>query len=429
MASTLFNKGAMTTPALTDILYMTTNASGAQDEGFITVTDLRDLMILTKFVVIRPDKLEIAQYLSGGVYSLPANNYVIQGTVDFGTDRIELSTNSGFYQISSPNFGTMTYSGTTAFIQNASGVTDIILDIRHFFITTPNATAIKIANGNSFMCDLVAFLLCAKPFDLDTVSFCTLEALPIVACDTGSTIKDADTITARLYQYNAGPATGGVGLTVSGAASGRLIMNACDARPESTESYLDIQASYAGDVQISGGAFKTGGGTFFKAATRDQTDVDIDLQNVKNVQSSTVSCGAYITDANTASTVLSAVDTITVIAGTWTIDSSERITATTAGKFTYDGKEDTILSVALKMHCDPASGSNRTYDSYIRKNGSTLILLSRDTITADAANPAKMVLFATMPMVTTDYFEVVIENKTNNVDVTCEANSLIISMG
>lgn len=399
------------------------------ENGFVKATDPAEGT--TTAITINPDLANIAQYLNGSVYELPANQYIIQGFCDFGTNTIEMVDDLGFYRISSTNFGTMSYSGAGPFIKNASGATGNLLDIRHFIVTTPNATAISMTNGNSFICDLVAFVLCARPFEMDTVAFCTLEALPIVSCTNGALVKDADTISARLFQYNDGPGLGGVGLTVQGAVSGRFFMNACDARPSAGESYLDIQASYAGDVDITGGVLSTGGGDFFKAGTRDETDIDISVQNVKNVMDSTTECGAYIAEADTTETTISAVDTITVIAGTWTIDSFERINATAAGLFTYTGKEDVILNIALKMQINPASGSNRTYWAYLRKNGPVsgggeLILLSRDVVRADAGNPAKMVLLTTTAFSTGDYFEVVIENKTNDVNVTCEANSLVI---
>jgi hypothetical protein len=324
----------------------------------------------------------------------------------------------------------MAYQGTPAFIKNALGVTGGIMDIRHFIMTTPNATSIEMKDDNSFICDLVAFVMCAKPFDLDGMEFTTLEALPIVACDTGGTINDSVTGSARLLQYNDGPGTGGVGLTLSGPLSRRFFANACDARPELDEDYIKVTIDYAGDIQITGGVFQTGGGDFFDPTGRDQTDIDIDVVHVKNVRNSVVEAGAYIADGDEVETEILNPNTPAVVAGNWTVDSTERISVSAAGLHTYLGKEDKVLSVIFKMLIAPFNGTNKEYWTHVRTGGSDLVLMSRDSATADSGNPKKIVMMALIPVSTGSTFEAVIENRTDSVNVTARAvTSVVVGVG
>lgn len=381
----------------------------------------------TTAITINPDLANIQQYLDDPPtrYEIPSNQYDIQGDVvlDYPLWMID---QDGRYNFEYINFGTLSILGTEPAIQNDPAATGIILEMRHGFAISPNASFIKMTDGNSLMLDLVVFLLCDRPFEVDVMEFVTLEAMPFVACNDGALVNDADTCSARLLQYNAGPGTGGVGITLSGAASGRHFANACDARPVTGESYYEITADYAGDVQVTGGVLSTGGGPFFKVGTRDQTDIDIDVQSVKNVKNSQASVGAYIADGDEAVTDITALDDPVVIAGTWTEANAERFTSDANGRFTYIGKEARTLRAAVKMLIDPVGGSNRQYWAFLRKNGTDLIQLSRDKSTVDAANPGKMILFANVDFFTNDYVEVVIEAKSHIIDVTAEAQSLTI---
>lgn len=134
----------------------------------------------------------------------------------------------------------------------------------------------------------------------------------------------------------------------------------------------------------------------------------------------------YIADGDESSTTISAIDTPTVISGTWTESEVCRFTTDSSGKVTYTGLDNVLLFVTSKFLLDPASGSNRTYWGYIRLNGTDLDLVSRDVISADAANPGKMILETEIEFSTGDYIEVVVENKTNSVDCTASGVNFII---
>ena len=78
------------------------------------------------------------------------------------------------------------------------------------------------------------------------------------------------------------------------------------------------------------------------------------------------------------------------------------------------------------MLITPASGTNKDYSVYVRKNGTTLDLASRDIASADSGNPAKIVIITELDLVTNDFIELVIESNNSTTDVTCSAVTMII---
>lgn len=406
IGTTLFDKGAKATPTLDDLIYVATNLAGIQPDGFMTLNQLKDLLGFPTAVIVRPDKLEIAEFLDAGVYSLPANMYLFEGQVDFVSDRIEFSTNNGFYVFASTNFSLVTYTGVVAFIQNALGITGNILDLRHFFVTTVNATAIKLSNGNSFISDLPIFLSCERPLDLDNYGFCTLSAIPFVACADGALLNNVKTISGRLVQSNSGPNTGGVAYTISGADSERCFMSMIDSRMEATEFFIDIQSSYGGIVNLVGGVhdlttgtinnfFKTGGGS------RDHTDVDVISRDISGAPA-TIYLGSYVVDSNTTTTTITDTQTWTdlnlnslAIIGS----NSNRFTLTnsTTGELTYIGNEPLSATVSYTLSAVSSGGSQEFWFRAV-KNGVELddvftsrVELGADLLVAVVSSPITLV--------------------------------------
>lgn len=315
MAKTLFQKGTKATPTLDDIIYLATNLAGIQPDGFMTLSALKTLLGFPSAVIIRSDKAEILEFYNSGsgVYELPDNLYIHEGIVSYGTDRIEWITNNGFYVLASTNYSMIDYTGTVAFIQNAVGISGNILDLRHFFITTPNATAIKMTNGNSFISDLPIFLNCERPLDLDNFEFCTLSAMPFVACESGALLNNVKTISGRLLQSNSGPDTGGIAYTISGANSERCFMSMVDSRMKLTEFFISILNSYGGQVNIIGGVHDLTTGTvnnFIKtgAGFKDHKDPNVVLRDVSGAPA-TIFLGSYVVNGNTSTTTISVTQT------------------------------------------------------------------------------------------------------------------------
>lgn len=286
---------------------------------------------------------DLDKFLVGDVYELPSNRYNICGPLDFGARTIDLVDTNGNYTFNNFNFAAnvVTYSGTDPFI--ASSTTGIVLDVIRMIISTPNATAIDLSDGNSLILEFPVFSGCKQCVNLDNFEFFTVEPIAMVGCETGCVLNNILTADIIVGQWSLGQDSAGTAFTFSGANSERLFMTASDSRPAASESFLDIQASYGGDVAIGLGVHTTGGGLFFKAGSRDQTDTDILTTGVKNVESSKYN-GHIVANGNNTVTAINTQNAwvdINLAASAFESTNMERwvLNSATTGETEYTGKE------------------------------------------------------------------------------------------
>ena len=157
------------------------------------------------------------------------------------------------------------------------------------------------SNGNSL---IVSTVVCVskQAIACDTMEFFTVfNSLPLVGCETGVVCENVEVCTVQRPQWNAGLDSSGTAFTFLGASSNRLIIEGLEVSAAATESFIDIQATYGGQVSITGGVFQ--GDNFFKAGSRDQKDIDIHVSNVLGATSSR-KIGAVSAQANTATTTI-----------------------------------------------------------------------------------------------------------------------------
>ncbi len=371
---------------------------------------------------------DLSQFLVSGTYELPSGTYYFNNSIDFVTADILLTDLNGCYDFRTNCIATLTYTGVTPFI--TSGATGQVIKLDPFRCTTPNATAFDctLAGGNSFISRFGIFISCKQIIAITEWAFFTVDAFAGVGCEVGCVLTDVSNINISKPQWNLGLNLGGAMFTCLGAASGQIIADSMNSQPASTEFFFDIQSTFGGGASIVGGYHTLGGGSFFKTSggSLDQTNPNINLSHVKDVTDSRSKAAGYIADGDEVSTTIVTQDVPVVVAGTWTTSLISRFTFDAAGKITYTGIEDMIFPVGAKMLITPASGTNKDYSVYVRKNGTTLDLASRDIASADSGNPAKIVIITELDLVTNDFIELVIESNNSTTDVTCSAVTMII---
>jgi len=362
---------------------------------------------------------DLDDFLNVDVYELPAGIYEFSGDIDFGTRRIVLTDPNTTYSFCGIALPLVSYSGVTSFITTAQ--TGILLELFNFFITTPNATCVDMTNNNSFIVNFVVFLNCQKAGNIDTFDFISFSAVPVIGCDDGFTADDVVSINMRFPQYNDNPDTGGCYMRVLGANSERLIASVIDARPESTECFIDIDATYGGDVAMGTGVLKTGGGTFFSASGRDQTDVDVDVQGIKNVSNTKVFAAGHVT-GNATKTVISSTGVAVKInvGSTWTDVGRVRFNFNASGTWTYIGKETITKFVTIVATIDPAGGGTDDVSLYIAQNG-TPIPTSKGEAAASAGSQVSAV--ANITLNTNDTLEAWVANESDTSNLTIKTAS------
>lgn len=411
MAQTTFNDGD---PLSTVRAVINGNANDAQSK-LVNQTAINTLA-------------DLASFLNAGTYELPSGTYYFNNPIDFGTADILLIDLDGCYDFRTNCIASITYSGTTPFI--TAGNTGQVVTFSPYRITTPNALVFDGDGfvGNSFISEFGIYVSCKEMVRLTGWDFFTVDAFAGVGCEKGCTLNNVSNINISKPQWNLGQNLGGAMFTCLGAVSGRMIVDGINSQPDSTEYFFDIQSTYSGDVSIVGGNHRDGFGAFFKTTggSRDQDDVDINVADVKNVPDSQSKASGYIMSGDEVLTTIVATNTPVVVAGIWTTSVAKRFTFDAAGKATYIGKETVVFPVNAKMLVTPASGTNKDYSVYIRKNGIDIDLASRDIVSADSGSPSKIVVITEIELVTNDYLELVIEGNNSTTDVTCSAATIII---
>ena len=126
---------------------------------------------------------------------------------------------------------------------------------------------------------------------------------------------------------------------------------------------------------------------------------------------------SYITTP--AATTITDLVSYVALAGTWTVSDSSRMTHTNPSRFTYTGFPKVDINFAATIRLDVAAGTNRGYRIGLRKNGTTLVNHSFQSVVLDAGVPSNVPIIANLTDVSTnDYFEIVVQATTNIVNIT-----------
>lgn len=351
---------------------------------------------------------------AGNARGLSFGTYIFNNNLNVGALHFIL-LDDATYTIRSKNVNTITYTGTLPFITNAVSTPAlelITIDIRFL---TATATAIDLDTASSLIMRLTIFVACLKAIQYTDSTFLTIRGVAVVLCDDGITCDNIKTMQVGTLQHSDGPNASGTGLICLGACE-RLILTAVDARPTGNEFFLDIAATYAGSVSITGGTFGNVG-TFFKGS-RDQSDPSIRVDNVVNVKNSVADAFGHVA-ANSTETVISTQDVAVILNATWVDVDKSRFTFLASGRWTYTGLEDICVKISFIATIDPVGGGSRDVSTYIALNGS---IESNTQGSATLSAGGQVSAVGIIDLVTGDFIEPFIENNSgtqNLIGTTC----------
>ena len=132
---------------------------------------------------------------------------------------------------------------------------------------------------------------------------------------------------------------------------------------------------------------------------------------------------ALLSFSTPTTTVIATVDTPVLVTGPWIVDRNSQMTATVAGKVTYDGERDAVLPITVTIGMEPVSGSNKSLAVYVFKNGVEVSASEVNTV-ASAGDPKNQVVAWQDSWSNGDYYEVYVENHTDAIDI--QVNNAII---
>ncbi len=121
-------------------------------------------------------------------------------------------------------------------------------------------------------------------------------------------------------------------------------------------------------------------------------------------------------NGNTTETVITTIDTPVLVAGTWAAERQELFTADTAGRITYIGTEDDVITINSTITITSASGTDQDIHCYVALNG-TFIPNSGMPNKVGTTDPRNTSLLWQLTMSENDYLEIFIENNTDPINL------------
>jgi len=354
----------------------------------------------------------------GNARGLTAGAYIFNNDLNMGALHFVL-VDSAIYTIRSKNVNTITYTGTLPFIINGASTPNLALVTIDIQFTCATATVIDFDTIGTLIMRLTIFVGCLKAVSYIDGAFMTIRGIALVACDDGITCTNIATMQVNTLQVSDGTNSGGTGLQCLGTCE-RLILSAVDARPTANEFFLDIDATYAGSVSITGGTFGNVG-TFFKGS-RNGRDPSIEVNNVVHVKSSVVDAFGHVA-GNSTETVISTINTPIILNAVWTDVDKSRFTFSSSGRWTYTGLESICVRVAFLATIDPAGGGSRDVSTYLALNG-TIDSNTQGSATLSAGGQVGSI--GIIDLVTGDYIEPFIENNSGTQNLTGTTCSFVV---
>lgn len=157
-------------------------------------------------------------------------------------------------------------------------------------------------------------------------------------------------------------------------------------------------------------------GTVFAASSLTEKDNKV-LSVGNSIIGDTVPGGLLSLTNNASDTIISAVDTPTLVVGTWVIEEESQFTGTTGGRLTYNDARNISIDIDVSISVEPASGNGKVIRAYVAKNG-TEITSSGQSSTADNGKAGNISLSWRVDTATNDFYEIFVENKTDAIDIT-----------
>ncbi len=317
---------------------------------------------------------------------------------------------------STPNI--ITYSGTGSMFD----ITDVNFTISKIVIDSPTAQAFDVEDtvgGNVFIFIDNITLISATRFG----TFDDMDALVI----TRSSAVDVD---EGILLLGSSPSIFSLDKTL--IASTGSTMKAIDFGTSVFQTLeIDnlIVVGPSGVIAISGLA-SSGNIAANRLATVSNCDFSLDVTPLENITSDDIRWGFSANNAiddtqpdglmslngNTTATVISAINTPVLVAGTWTCQRQSQFNCTAAGRFTHLGERDLTTPIDVILTIDPPAGDS-TVAVYIALNG-TVITDSAIKSFVKAGDPGTLSTMWQLKMPITDFIEVFVENQSGSDNIT-----------
>lgn len=385
-------------------------ANGAGSSSFLPV-------IGANTVIVR--QLSDLPTPSGGKHTLAANtSYRFGADVDIGTNFLEFG--AGTDVVSAGAFTTiLTYTGTGSMLVGV----DVNATVQSITLNAPNAQVFDFSETTSntkvVLISDVLILNCLTTGTVEKLRTLVVNGLSALNCTKGFVFKGANQTGIRLTSVALlSTSATYIGLDFTGSTQKTVNINGVIF--EGGAGSIGIKGD-TGSANIAANFLANVGQVQFEGVTTALSGISVDdirwnFQG-NGIVSDTMPDAMVSLTNNTTDTVIAAVDTPTLVLGTFVQERGSHFTTTTAGRLTYVGERDLTTPVDACLTLDPVSGTNKVVRAYIALNG-TVITNSGKAIQIDSADPREITLMWQLTLTTNDFLEIFIENETDAVDFT-----------
>ena len=177
----------------------------------------------------------------------------------------------------------------------------------------------------------------------------------------------------------------------------------------------------AGDANLTATGFATVSNSRFRGVVIPLTGIvvpdDVQWQFTGNQAIEDTMLDALLSmQGNAVATVIGTQSVGVLVAGTWVIEQVSQMTATTAGRATYNPAKDSRAPITASVTVEPVSGGTVTLGVCIAING-TIIPNSLRTSATSAGNPITISCPWQETLTTGDYTEVFVSNESNTTNI------------
>lgn len=355
---------------------------------------------------------------SGGVRTLAANtDYLVGDNVDMGTDRFVLSVGTNVRGLTSASSIT---SATTGALFTGDNVG--FSSLQALTLSVPNGDIFDI-NDSTQGTSVIALI--------DTV---------ITACDTLGAIGNVFSINFS----NSAVLSMNDGLDVSAGQSNVISLRQVSFTTTNAScKFIDLGTSTSPTIEFRDLVFNGASGTIgisgvanngnivagsialvesceFLGAITALENITVDDFRWQFVGNSGVSdtfpdALLFMTN-NATATVISAVNTPTLVLGTWVVQDTSHFTGTAAGRATYNGERDLRSPIDVVATVEPVSGTNKDIVICVAVNG-VVVAATCMVARVDSSNPVVIPTVWQHTFTENNYVEVFVENRTDAVNI------------
>lgn len=352
-----------------------------------------------------------------GIIILASNTQYFQGQdVSIGTNRILMGSNTSYAGIESIVV-TLTYTGTGDMFTilntrnriNNLGISCTTGRVLNF---SDNSDSIFRMNDCSIVCDRFG-IFNSTGANGSSLRFTTVS--PSIISTSGMTFTG--TFNTFVWEVSAANITAGDMFDFGTAIFNAIILDLILIDLSIGTNFI-VGATGSANIKVGGTAVVSrilagGAGTRLSGVTTDDIRwIFTNSNDIKDTQPD----GLLSLTANATNTVIPAVNTPTLVAGTWVVEQVSLFAGTAAGRLTYTGERDLTTPVDITVDMEPVSGTNKDLKVYLAIDG-TVVNPTGRLARIDSGNPVSISVAWQLEASTGSFLEVFVENTTDGIDI------------